>query len=45
MKLIQAFFLPKSLTTDEHGSEIANIAKIADIAKIVRTDRLKPQQE
>jgi len=25
--------------------EIANIAKSADIAKIVRTDRLKPQQE
>jgi len=33
--------LPKSLTTDEHGSEIANIAKIADIAKIVKPSTLK----
>jgi hypothetical protein len=33
--------LPKGLITVEHGSEIANIAKIADITKIVKPSTLK----
>jgi hypothetical protein len=52
MKLIQAFFIIYGTAYLIDGSlpwmnslEIANIAKIAGIAKIVRTDRLKPQRE